>query len=114
MHLITLEQLDLALTWDDTTHSADGGPRLPTHCNDDLGNAQQMAYSDMKATSASDIHSESFLVNFTENEREAYSRLLPYFNGLHSLNDIAWSERMLEEDILKIVRKSPHIVVFSS
>jgi hypothetical protein len=113
MYLITLEELDLALTRDDTMHPADGKPRLGAHCYDDLREAQQKAFSEHKVTGTSGIHGDAFLLNFTENEREAYSRLLPYFNGLHSLNDIAWSERMLEEDILKIVRKSPHIVVFS-
>ena len=113
MYLITLDELDFALTRDDTVPSADGGSRLGTHCHHDLKEAQQITHSERKTTVNSEIHSEAFLVNFTENEREAYSRLLPYFNGLHSLSDIAWSERMLEDDILKIVRKSPHIIVFS-
>ena len=110
MYLITLEQLDFALTRDDTMPSADGGHGLG---HDDIREAQQIAYDDRKTAVTSDIHGDAFLVNFTENEKEAYGRLLPYFNGMHSLNDIGWSERMLEDDILKMVRKSPHIVVFS-
>lgn len=113
MYFITLEELDFALARSDTRHSPSGDLRLSAHDYDELREDLQTVHSDRKMNLNSDCHSESNMIYFTEREREAYMRLVPYFNGLHTLKEIAWRERMLEEDILKIARNSPHVVAFN-
>ena len=51
-------------------------------------------------------------MNLTEYERCTLSRLSPYFNGDSSLHDIAWLEKLQEEEILRLVWKKMDILVF--
>ena len=51
-------------------------------------------------------------MNLTEHERCTLNRLSPYFNGASSLHDIAWLEKLQEEEILRLVKKNTDILVF--
>lgn len=51
-------------------------------------------------------------MNLTEYERFTLNCLSPYFNGASSLHDIAWLEKIQEEEILRLVKKNPDIIVF--
>lgn len=51
-------------------------------------------------------------MNLTEYERFTLNCLSPYFNGASSLHDIAWLEKIQEEEILRLVKKNSDILVF--
>ena len=51
-------------------------------------------------------------MNVTEYERFTLNCLSPYFNGASSLHDIAWLEKIQEEEILRLVKKNSDILVF--
>ena len=51
-------------------------------------------------------------MNSAEYERCTLNRLSPYFDGGFSLHDIAWLEKLQEEEILRLVKKNTDILVF--
>ena len=55
-----------------------------------------------------DIYSQ----NISENEKDIYSKILHYLDGVTAVHEIAWKEGLLEEEILKLVKKNPNIVLF--
>lgn len=51
-------------------------------------------------------------INLSEYEQDVYSRLTPYFDGALPLHEVAWRERLAEEDIFRLLKKSPDVLVY--
>jgi hypothetical protein len=58
--------------------------------------------------------SNNFYINLSEYEQDVYSRLTPYFDGALPLHEIAWRERLVEEDIFKLLKRNPDVLVYQT
>lgn len=75
-----------------------------------------------KASSSSHHHIEMPTVtesgpslnSLNETELDMYHKIYPYLNGTLPLHEIAWREYLVEDEILRLVKKLPHITVFFS
>ena len=47
-----------------------------------------------------------------DHDHDMFKKLSPYFNGKHSIYEIARREGIFEENILRLVKKNPNVVVF--
>ena len=58
--------------------------------------------------------SNNFYINLSEYEQDVYSRLTPYFDGALPLHEIAWRERLVEEDIFRLLKRNPDVLVYQA
>jgi hypothetical protein len=56
----------------------------------------------------------NFYINLSEYEQDVYSRLTPYFDGALPLHEIAWRERLVEEDIFRLLKRNPDVLVYQA
>lgn len=52
------------------------------------------------------------IYDISDYDRDMYDKITPYFNGKFPIHFIAWRENLLEEDILRLVKKNPNVLVF--
>lgn len=58
--------------------------------------------------------SNNFYINLSEHEQDVYSRLTPYFDGSLPLHEIAWRERVAEDDIFRLLKRNPDVLVYQA
>jgi hypothetical protein len=53
-------------------------------------------------------------IALNEIELDMYHKIYPYLNGILPLHEIAWREFLVDDEILRLVKKLPYITVFFS
>lgn len=88
---------------------------------DNSKNMQEASLTPPSPSSSSSHHhiemptvAELSLNSLNETELVIYHKIYPYLNGVLPLQEIAGREVLLEDDILRLVKKLPHINVFFS